>query len=212
MIFSNITKEKIRISKLGNKCHLGKLHSIETKEKIRLNNIGSKHSDETRKKMSISHTGKHYHTLESKEKIRKANIGKILSKETREKLRNRICSEDTKLKIKLARAKQITPIKDTSIEVKIQNYLKQLNIEFFTHQYIKEIDNGYQCDISIPVQKGINQKTIIECDGDYWHNYPNGREIDNIRTKELIEKGFKVIRLWEREIKLLNLENFKEKL
>jgi G:T-mismatch repair DNA endonuclease (very short patch repair protein) len=107
---------------------------------------------------------------------------------------------------------QIMPIKDSFIEVKIQNFLKQLGIDFLAHQYIKDIEHGYQCDIYIPVQEGIIQKTIIECDGDYWHNYPNGREIDNIRTKELIEKGFKIIRLWEREIKLLNLENLKRKL
>ncbi|GAG67123.1 unnamed protein product [marine sediment metagenome] len=38
---------------------------------------------------------------------------------------------------------------------------------------------------------------VIECDGDYWHKYPVGRDIDHIRTKELIQKGFKVLRLWE---------------
>jgi very-short-patch-repair endonuclease len=101
----------------------------------------------------------------------------------------------------------IMPKRDTYIEVKIQNYLKLLNIEFFTHQYIKEIEHGYQCDILVP-----SMNLIIECDGDYWHNYPNGKELDHIRTKELLEKGFKVIRLWENEIRYLNLEDFKAKL
>ncbi len=112
-----------------------------------------------------------------------------------------------KLKLRETRKKQITPTKDTSIEVKIQDYLKKLNVDFFTHQYMKDIKHGYQCDIFIPVMD-----LIIECDGDYWHKYPIGRDIDNIRTKELIDKGFKVLRLWEREIKEMSINEFKEKL
>lgn len=99
------------------------------------------------------------------------------------------------------------PNKNTSIEIKIQNFLKQLNIEFFTHQYIKEIEHSYQCDILIP-----SMNLVIECDGNYWHKYPIGKEIDHIRTKELIEKGFKVLRLWESEIRIMSLEKFKEKI
>ena len=112
-----------------------------------------------------------------------------------------------KLKIKSARSKQITPMKDTKIELKIQNFLKQLGIEYFTHQYMKEIEHGYQCDILIP-----SMNLVIECDGNYWHKYPIGNELDHIRTKELLEKGFKILRLWEFEIKDMDLDGFKEKL
>ena len=115
---------------------------------------------------------------------------------------------------------RVFPVKDTSIEVKIQNFLKELQLEFITHQYMKEIKHGYQCDILIPVQEGINQKTIIECDGDYWHgnikkyNPLNTKQIeqierDKIRTKELLEQGFRVIRLWEHEIKPMEIDNLK---
>ncbi|MCH7851111.1 MAG: DUF559 domain-containing protein [Nanoarchaeota archaeon] len=95
---------------------------------------------------------------------------------------------------------------DSSIEIKIQNFLKQLGIEFFTHQHMK-IEHGYQCDILIP-----SMNLVIECDGDYWHKYPIGLERDHIRTKELIEKGFKVLRLWERDIKKMELNDFKIKI
>ena len=115
-------------------------------------------------------------------------------------------SKRTKEKLKLARAKRIIPTKDTSIEVKIQNFLKQLEIEFFTHQYMK-IEHGYQCDILIP-----SKNLVIECDGDYWHKYPIGNDVDHIRTKELIEKGFKVLRLWESEINKIDLNEFEEKI
>lgn len=146
-------------------------------------NKGINHSIETRKKISIAHTGK-----KMPEKL------KEILKEVRKNI--------------------ITPKKDTSIEIKIQNYLKQLKIGFFTHIYMDEILNSYQCDIFIPVQKNkekfIKQPIIIECDGDYWHCYPVGREIDKLRTLELIEKGFKVIRLWEHEIKDMDINKFQE--
>lgn len=100
----------------------------------------------------------------------------------------------------------ILPKKDTTIEVKIQNFLKQLGIEYFTHQYMK-IEHGYQCDILIP-----SMNMVIECDGNYWHKYPTGNDIDHIRTEELLKKGFKVLRLWEHEIREMNVNDFKEKL
>ena len=106
--------------------------------------------------------------------------------------------------VKKSRAKQVFPMNDSSIEIKIQDFLKELDIEFFTHQYIKEIKHSYQCDILIP-----SMKLVIECDGNYWHKYPIGKDVDHIRTKELIEKGFKVLRLWESDIKKMELNDFK---
>ncbi len=114
--------------------------------------------------------------------------------------------------IKEARSKQVLPVKDTTIEVKIQNLLKQLGIEFATHQYMKEIEHSYQCDIMIPVQKGIDRKTIIECFGDYWHNRPIGREVDIKRCNELRENGWRVLVFWEAEIRPMELLNIQEKL
>lgn len=126
---------------------------------------------------------------------------------------------ELKEKIRDKRAKQIFPVNDTSIEIKIQNFLKQLGISFFTHQYIN-IKHKYRCDILIP---SIN--LIIELDGDYWHGNPlfypeeqliqrqkEQKERDCIRTKELQEKGFKVLRLWENDIKKMELNDFKNKI
>jgi G:T-mismatch repair DNA endonuclease (very short patch repair protein) len=100
----------------------------------------------------------------------------------------------------------IVPKKDTSIEVKIQNYLKELNIEFLTHRYMN-IEHGYQCDILIP---SIN--LVIECFGDYWHNYPNGNSVDITRGIELRKAGYKVLVFWEREIRAMQLSDLKNKL
>ena len=91
------------------------------------------------------------------------------------------------------------------------------------------IKNSYQCDIFIPVQKGIHKKTIIECDGDLFHMNPNkfspeyqifnkgmkAKErwkLDSDRTKQLISKGYNVIRIWENEIRIMTVEDFRNKL
>lgn len=155
---------------------------------------------------------------EASERLRKINLGRKCSEKTREKRRELSKGEknpmygkhhtkETIQKLKNARAKQILPKKDTSIEVKIQNFLKTLGIEFFTHQYMKKIEHAYQCDILIPYMN-----LVIECDGDYWHKYPIGNDIDHIRTKELLEKGFKVMRLWEFEINEMSIKEFKIRL
>ncbi len=38
------------------------------------------------------------------------------------------------------------------------------------------------------------------------------RERDDLRTKELLEKGYNVIRIWENEIKKMSVDDFKNKL
>lgn len=120
---------------------------------------------------------------------------------------NKKHSENTINNIKQKRAKQIVPLQDTTIEVKIQDYLKLLGIDFLTHQYMKEIEHSYQCDIFIP-----SMRLVIECDGIYWHKYPTGNNIDHIRTEEMISKGFKVLRLWEIDIRKMTLDELRTKI
>jgi len=113
-------------------------------------------------------------------------------------------SKETIGKIKLKRAKQ----KNTwtsSIEFKIRDFLETLDIEYIPHKLVSSIDHKYQCDIYIP-----RYNLIIECDGDYWHNYPHGNKIDKIRTVELESIGYIVLRIWECEIRSMTLEKFKE--
>ncbi len=166
-----------------------------------------KHNAETIRKIKIARKrqrepmkGKH-HSEETKRKISKARKGK-----TFEEFYGKDKAKNIRSKIKEKRKLQISPTKDTSIEVKLQNFLKQLGIEFFTHQYMK-IEHGYQCDILIP-----SMNLVIECDGDYWHKYPIGNDIDHIRTNELINKGFKVLRLWECEINEMSIDKFQDRL
>lgn len=103
-------------------------------------------------------------------------------------------SPSTISKIKERRLHQKILKKDTKPEIIIQTLLKNLGIEFTKHKPITQIEHKYQCDIF------IHPNFVIECDGDYYHNYPSGRGIDKTRTKELQKEGFKIIRFWEHQI------------
>ena len=180
---------------------------------------------------SINKMGNNYgkgnkHTSEAIKKIKEARAKQVIGRRSPETIKKMKIGITNAWKnpemIELARQrriKQILPVKDTKIEQKIQNFLSLLHIEFYTHKYISEINHGYQCDILIPEQKGIKQKIIIEADGCYWHNCPicnlkNAKinKNDKIRTKELIEKGFRVIRLWEHEIKVMEVNDLRSKI
>lgn len=104
-------------------------------------------------------------------------------------------SKETIKKIKEKRLFQKILKEDTKPERIIQELLKDLGVAFIKHKAIQDIEHKYQCDIF------IEPNIVLECDGDYFHNYPLGREIDRIRTKELEEKGYKLLRFWEHEIK-----------
>lgn len=205
-----LTKEHIRNISLS---HIGLKQSEETKAKknksIRFQyqinpNMGmrgkkawnkglTKETDENVMKYSQNLMGHKFSDI-TRAKMSKSTKGKHNSPKTEFTKENR--------------SRLILPKKDTSIEVKLQNYLKQLNIEFFTHQYM-HIEHGYQCDILIPKQDGIDRTTVIECFGDYWHKIPYGNPLDSLRCHELREKGYRVLVFWEREIKVMELNDFK---
>lgn len=187
----------------GHKFHLGRRRNQETIERMKI--AGQKRA----KKMSDMFKGRNNYWLEGdKNPNKRLEARKRVSKQMKRQWKEGITKPNQKgiNAIIEWRKTAVFPKKDTSIEVKIQNFLKILGIEFFTHQYMK-IEHGYQCDILIP-----SMNLVIECDGDYWHKYSTGRDIDHIRTSELLSKGFKVLRLWENEIKIMELNDFKEKL
>ena len=65
----------------------------------------------------------------------------------------------------------------------------------FSHPYpVWGIKHAYPADFYIH-----DLNLIIEVDGRYYHNYPIGTEKDAIRTQELKEAGYKVLRFWEGE-------------
>ena len=94
---------------------------------------------------------------------------------------------------------------NTSIEIKVKKYLKTLNVNFYQSYWISNIQHKYCADFF------IKPNIVVECDGDYWHNYPKGKDIDHIRTKELQQAGYKVLRFWGSTIRN-NFKDVKEKI
>lgn len=174
------------------KARLGKHLSEKTKEKIRRSNLGKKRSKAFKEKIRQIRLGTH-HSEETKIKIQNAAIKRFEDIGQREILRNAtIKSFENPKRREMAREnrlKQIIPFKDTSIEIKIQNYLDINNII-----YIKHIALMGQPDIF------IEPNICIFADGDYWHNFPEGRKRDILVSQTLIEEGYNVLRFWEHEI------------
>lgn len=201
-------------------------HSEETKRKMSNKKIGKKFTEEHKKNIGLAHIGKK-HLRYSKLKMSLSRIGKsreeIYGKEQAEILNKNVglkslgkkLNLETKQKIREARSKQIFPVKDTLIEIKIQRFLEELEVYFIKH-YFLDIEHSFLGDIYIP---SIN--LIIECDGDYWHCNPikfpipnqwqlEQIEEDKIRNKEILEKGFNLLRIWENNINKMTLEDFRK--
>lgn len=174
-------KAKLRLSVSGFK------HTLEAREKMRLAKLGHKQSKETIAKRVAKNIGKKH---PSRPEGFSKKMSKIMKKAmdnptTKEKNRAHFynCIKNTKLG------------KPTSIELKIMKSLKKHNIYFERNEFISDIEHGYAADFLLP-----RHNVIIEADGDFWHDYPNGNDIDHIRTAELEKKGYTVLRFWEHEI------------
>ena len=219
--FTEEHKRKISLAQKGKK---KKKLSEETKLKISKSLKGYKFSDERKRKISKANKGKK-RSEEHKRKISKAQKGKKLSTYTKQKIsvlhKGKKHSDETKLKLKAShkgmtglkhststKIKQsISAIKrvcnnpnkvkfiNTKPELKLKTIFNKNNINFI-HQYpMFDINHCYAADFYLP-----DYNCIVEADGIYWHNYPTGNKIDCIRTKEMKEKGYNVLRFWEGQI------------
>ena len=88
---------------------------------------------------------------------------------------------------------RIPRFRDTSIEVSVKQALLNKGIKNFAcHLPIEKIT---QPDILFR-----KEKLAIFCDGDYWHSLPKVKLRDTLINKVLKSKGWKVLRLKERNI------------
>lgn len=92
------------------------------------------------------------------------------------------------------RSKMIIPYNDTSIEIIMQKALNLNGIKFEKHKPFKLIKRYTRPDIF------IEPNICVECDGDYWHRLPDHIERDNIVNFELRNRGYIVLRFWEKDI------------
>jgi len=206
-VFSKETIQKMsnaRKGRFGGEKHpmFGEHHTKESKENMSAKRLGitswalgKKFSKEVRKRISEGHKGQIAW-----------NKGKKTNRPSFRKGQRGMFAEETLEKIRQARLKQKIPRKDTVIEKIIQNSLKKLGIDFSTHKPILG-----QPDIF------IEPNFCIFLDGDYWHANPKKYSPDSLIigkrtakkiwekdkqiTKKLESIGYRVLRIWENEIK-----------
>ncbi len=218
----------------------GRYHSEETKQKIRLARAKQVNTKESNKRRSETLKGRTFseeskekmrqHALKRFSKKenhpfygkKRPEVGRINSEKfkgiTYDERHGKKKSKEIRQKLSEKRALQILPFYDTKIELKIQGFLEELGITYLKQFYVKEIKNKYRCDIFVP-----SFNLIIEVDGDYFHGNPkfySKKELtkkqqeqkirDKLRTDQLIQQGFRVIRLWEDDIKDMTKVKFQE--
>lgn len=152
----------------------------------------------TRKKRDNSHITPEYRAKLSKSLQGHPGYtkGRIRPQSEIDKLKNTLRQNpDILHRIKLARLNQKFPLRDTAIEIKVKNFLIEEKIEYIEQYKIINITDFYRCDFYLP-----KFNVVIECDGDYWHTIPKVHERNILRTVEMREKGYIVLRFMERTI------------
>lgn len=203
-IVSEETRNKISIANKGKISPLrGSKRppfSEETKKKMRDAQKGKKISDEQKKKQSISMSGNknpfwgRTHTEETRKKMKLNNKnyvgmkGKKHSEETKQKLREFRITNPNRI------------FKDTKIELRVEKELQKRNIN-----YEKQVPI---CRVALVDFYLPEFKTIIQCDGCYWHGCPIHHPNKSLKQKNkdinqdfvLFSSNFKIYRFWEHEI------------
>lgn len=166
-------------------------HRITSKgtQAMRLANIGSTHcvSPETRHKISLGNTGKK-RTQELRQKLSAIHTGVALSASHRSAI------STAKIKsgyVPIAGIRSTSVIRESAIEKMAHGALKKLGVPFKTHVPIGE---RFVADIYLP-----KCKTVIECDGAYWHGptRPEQKALDRRRDRFMRSLGISVIHIQE---------------
>lgn len=135
--------------------------------------------------------------LKNSEKFQKAKRSPEKSRKIKEALAKSSYSptEETRQKYRenaLRTLKILQEKKSSGIERKTEKILKEFNIVYETQKSLLKITRA---DFYIP-----SLKTVIYCDGDYWHNLPNYVKRDKRQNKLLRKAGYIVLRFWEHDI------------
>lgn len=174
------------------------------KELISKNTTGKIISDEHKRILSELKRGDKnpMKRLEVRKKMIESSKGKIISEITREKLRavGKRAWENPEYKEKMLKVQRqglrVKPNLPEKIMINlINNY--DLNLIFIGDgkKWIKDGKNIFNPDF-------INEekKKIVEVFGDYWHNLPTKRELDEEILKAYSKHGYETLVIWEHEL------------
>lgn len=79
----------------------------------------------------------------------------------------------------------------STAEIEFEKILNELDLAFI---YQKNIC-GYRCDYY------LGHKLVVEVNGDYWHSEEINKKSDPKKNKVLTDNGYKVVYVWESELK-----------
>lgn len=163
----------------GHKIWLGRHHTKEAREKMRLASIGIKHTKETRIQMSLSRKGRK-HSIATIEKMSKIKEGHITTEETKMKIglanRGKKLSSEHIEKIRKFNLGK-TPWNKIGEGITTQNKLDRVRFHKTIQPVVLKRDN-YTCQICLK-KGGWLQVDHIKS----WSNYSELRfEVNNCRT------------------------------
>lgn len=156
---------------------------------------GSYHKTKSRRKMSESHKGKP-RSEKIKKKISVKLKGKKLPEETKRKIRKTCQGEEFKTKMRNIAIQYLLSGKakkrNTGIEEKIEKELQRRNLYY---QKQTPLCNITVADFYLP-----EIRTVIYCDGKYWHSLEKVKRRDINQDLILMFHGFNVYRFSEDQI------------
>jgi len=219
----SVQRNKATIVRMANKLGLKWQRDMSGKNNPM---FGKKQKKETKLLIGTKNKGNSYAKGSKHPKLAELNrsrIGIPLKKEAKEKQRKSILTywespegekqkinlseknkqwakENPEEKIKAAKKGHKSCPRISSLEKKTQNILETLNANFIS-QY--EYKLGFADFL-------IKPNLIVFVDGNYWHNFPHGTEKDKKQTDWLKNNSYKVLRIWEHELK--NTEKVKKKI
>ena len=176
-----------------NRNQLGKSLSIETKEKLRKANLGKKHSEDTKNKMSTTHSGQNNHFY-----------GKKHTEETRKIISDydkQLWKKEDYVK-KQMRSRHVRPNK---VEITLNSLLQ----ENFPKEWKYTGDGSVIIEGLCPDWINCNgKKKIIELFGCFFHGCPIHnphwkppfKSRENIRREIFSRYGFNTLIVWEHEL------------
>lgn len=204
----------------------GKKHTEKTKNIISEKCKGYKHTPEAIKKISKSSKGRKK-TPEEILKIKNAAINqwKNISKEEKARITEKISSKKRGKKLNLSKetrelkrqksrlqlqnnpehmrkfilaGQKHKPFANTKIEQITEKILQTKNIPYVKQKIFYTLYDDIQ--VRMIADFVVEDKFVIECDGDYWHSSSEAKERDRLKNYCWNQMGYKVIRLRESTI------------
>lgn len=181
----------------------GKKHSEEHKQKIRESVKRVSQTPEAKAKRSEA-TKRNWQNQEYRKQHSEWLRNKWKEQEFRESVskfqRSKVNSEETKEKISKTRIQFLKDndfdwLKPSSIELKVKEQLDMLGIRYIQQKRIVSENRIFYLDFYIP-----HLRLVIECNGDYWHSFPERVERDKILEKYVKSTGRDIVFIWEHEI------------